>query len=210
MGERDDLRQRLTRGAQLRNQPARVLRAEVPTHFAYFARRRLAQETLAPRVEAQREALAAQAERLEQAADLAGARRAQTDVVLLTPPAEQAGALARLADLYRRLPAYREILELQPLPFPQLPLGEAAPESAASDAPRPAGSRLELLLAMGLFDDAIDDVLQRYPPAPPATGLTRSVALNLGAAPRESIRAIEVLMNSVPGIYTSASASSGA
>jgi soluble lytic murein transglycosylase len=51
---------------------------------------------------------------------------------------------------------------------------------------------------MGLFDDAIDDVLKRYPLAPPAAALTRSVALNLGAAPRDSIRAIEVLMGSVP------------
>jgi soluble lytic murein transglycosylase-like protein len=163
----------------------RVLRAEVPTHFAYFARRRLAQPALAARVQVERRALAEKVEALAQGGDLAGARRAQTDLVLLTPPGEQAEALGRLAEIYRELPAYRTVLELQPEPFPQLPLAENA-------------GRLEHLLAMGLFDDAVDDVLERYPPTPPASALTRSVALNLGAAPRESIRAIELLMNAVP------------
>jgi soluble lytic murein transglycosylase-like protein len=83
------------------------------------------------------------------------------------------------------LPAYRAILELQPEPFAQLPLAENA-------------GRLELLVAMGLFDDAIDDVIDGYPLTPPASALTRSVALNLGGAPRESIRAIELSMNGVP------------
>ena len=163
----------------------RVLRAEVPTHFAYFARRRLAQPTLAARVQSERQALSERAERLVQSGDLAGARRAQTDVVLLTPPAEQTAALGRLTDIYRAQPEYRQVLELQPEAFPRIPLPEDA-------------GRVEQLLAMGLFDDAIDDVLKRYPLAPPASALTRSVALNLGAAPRDSIRAIEVLMGSVP------------
>jgi soluble lytic murein transglycosylase len=163
----------------------RVLRAEVPTHFAYFARRRLSQPALSARVQAERQGLADRAERLARSGDLAGARRAQTDVVLLTPPAEQAAALGRLADIYRDLPEYRQVLELQPEVFPRIPLPEDA-------------GRVEQLLAMGLFDDAIDDVMKRYALVPPAAALTRSVALNLGAAPRESIRAIEVLMASVP------------
>jgi soluble lytic murein transglycosylase-like protein len=182
----------------------RVLRAEVPTHFAYFARRRLAEPALVARVQSERQALSAQAERLLLAGDLGGARRAQTDVVLLTPPGEQATALARLADIYRALSAYREILELQPWPFPRIPLPDPVPSagqepgSDASGTPVLAGGRLELLLAMGLFDDAIDDVMERYALARPATALTRSLALNLGAAPRESVRAIEVLMQGIP------------
>jgi soluble lytic murein transglycosylase len=163
----------------------RVLRAQVPTHFAYFARRRLAEPSLAARVQAEREDLASTARAREQAGDLAAARRAQTDVVLLTPPAEQAQALSDLASLYRQQPSYHAVLDLQPQPFPGLPL----PENAG---------RLEQLLGLGLFDDAIDDVLERYPLAPPESALTRSVALNLGGAPRESIRAIEVLMSAVP------------
>jgi soluble lytic murein transglycosylase len=163
----------------------RVLRAQVPTHFAYFARHRLAQPALAARVLPERQAIARRVEVLRQKGDLAGARRAQTDVVLLTPPAEQAQALARLADVYRQTAGYGEVLALQPEPFPQLPLGEGA-------------GRAELLLAMGLFDDAVDDAAERYPLAPASSALTRSVALNLGAATRESIAAIEVLMRSVP------------
>ncbi|HEY7510162.1 MAG TPA: hypothetical protein VIG50_07915, partial [Vicinamibacteria bacterium] len=161
----------------------RVLRAQVPTHFAYFARHRLAQPALAARVLPERQAIARRVEVLRQKGDLAGARRAQTDVVLLTPPAEQAQALARLADVYRQTAGYGEVLALQPEPFPQLPLGEGA-------------GRAELLLAMGLFDDAVDDAAERYPLAPASSALTRSVALNLGAATRESIAAIEVLMRS--------------
>jgi soluble lytic murein transglycosylase len=166
----------------------RVLRAEVPTHFAYFARPRLALAALAPHAQEERQALAERAEALMRAGDFEGARRAQTDVVLLTPAGEQAEALARLADIYRELPAYRAILELQPEAFPRLPLAEGA-------------GRPEQLLAMGLFDDAIDDVKDRYPVAPPASALTRSVALNLGAAPRDSIRAIETLMSAVPNDF---------
>lgn len=163
----------------------RVLRAQVPTHFAYFARHRLAQPALVARVLPERKKIAARADALLAKGDLAGARRAQTDVVLLTPPAEQKAALDHLAEIYSQTPGYGEVLALRPEPFPQVPV------------PDP-GDRASLLLAMGLFDDAVDDVRQRYPLTPPPSALTRSVALNLGADTRNSIAAIETLMRAVP------------
>src|SRR5207248_10443731 len=53
----------------------------------------------------------------------------------------------------------------------------------------------ERLRAMGLFDEAVDDLPKDY------DLLTRSLALNRGNASRESIREIEVFMNSVPRDY---------
>src|SRR5437773_2883468 len=50
-------------------------------------------------------------------------------------------------------------------------------------------------MAMGLFDEAVDDLPKRY------DLLTRSLALNRGNASRESIREIEVFMSSVPRDY---------
>jgi len=58
-----------------------------------------------------------------------------------------------------------------------------------------------VLMAMGLFDEAADDVMKRYALRPPNVALTRSLALNMGSASKDSIYAIEVLMKSVPGDY---------
>jgi soluble lytic murein transglycosylase-like protein len=158
-----------------------VLRATVPTHFAYFARQRLNAMRL------QQELAARDAEVAKQiaAGQWEAARRAQTDRVLLQPtPA----ALNKLADIYRRVPAYAAIIDLKPHPFPHFPLP-------------PNASRAEQLMAMGLFDEAADEIPHLWPLLPTSSGLTQSLALNLGNASRESIQAIEMLMNGVPNDY---------
>jgi soluble lytic murein transglycosylase len=153
----------------------------VPTHFAYFARQRLNAMRL------QLELAARDAEVAKQIAanQWDAARRAQTDRVLLQP---SAAALAKLADIYRRVPAYAAIVDLKPHSFPHFPLP-------------PNASRAEQLMAMGLFDEAADEVPHLWPLHPMSSGLTQSLALNLGNASRESIQAIETLMNGVPNDY---------
>ena len=117
----------------------RVIRAAVPTHFAYFARRRL---------------------------------HFKPD-------------LDKLAQSYRQKPAYAAVLNLKPLPFPRFPLP-------------PDASRAEVLMALGLFDDAVDEIPKIWPLHPMASGLTQSFALNRSGASRESIHAIEEVMKGVP------------
>ncbi|HEV8254412.1 MAG TPA: lytic transglycosylase domain-containing protein, partial [Vicinamibacteria bacterium] len=173
----------------------RVLSADVPTHFAYFARQRLADPPLAARVQEEVSRRQQEVERLKAAGDLDRARQVQTEVVLLSPAAARSAAVESLKALYRELPRYREVLDLAPLDFPRLPL------AAASPAPASGPDRLDLLLAMGLFDDAIDLVPARYPLAPLQSALTRSLALYYGSAPRASIGAVETLMKSVPSDY---------
>jgi len=158
-----------------------VLRATVPTHFAYFARQQLNAMKL------QQELAARDAEVAKQIAanQWDAARRAQTDRVLLQP---SAAALAKLADIYRHVPPYAAIVDMKPHPFPHFPLP-------------PNASRAELLMAMGLFDEAADAVPHLWPLHPMSSGLTQSLALNLGNASRESIQTIETLMNGVPNDY---------
>jgi soluble lytic murein transglycosylase len=115
------------------------------------------------------------------------ARRVQTDRILLSS-SNHADELKRLADIYRQLPPYRAVLELKPHDFPRFPL-VANPD------------RLSLLLAMGLFDEATDEIQERYPLRPMSSALTRSLVLNRGNASRDSIYAVEVLMRSVPNDY---------
>jgi len=178
-----------------------VLRAPVPTHFAYFARRRVADPALAARLAEELKPRVAEVDRRLATGDFEAAREVQTDVVLLALAADRTRALEKLRDIYEKLPRYREVLELKPYDFPRFPLpASPAPENAPASSPLPAAEpqRLDLLLAMGLFDDAIDLVPVRWGLSPPAAALTRSLALHLGAAPRGSIYAAEVLMRSVP------------
>jgi len=178
-----------------------VLRAPVPTHFAYFARRRVADPALAARLAEELKARVTEVDRLLAEGDLEAAREVQTDVVLLTPAADRSREVEKLRGLYEKLPRYREVLDLKPYDFPRFPLPTPpAPENAPAAAPTPGAEpqRLDLLLAMGLFDDAIDLVPVRWGLSPPAAALTRSLALHLGAGPRGSIYAAEVLMRSVP------------
>jgi soluble lytic murein transglycosylase len=108
--------------------------------------------------------------------------------VLLAPASEVAKELEELRALYAKSPDYLEILALTPAPFAKIP--NADPES-----------RLDLLMAMGVFDDAIDGIVQRYGLRPAGAALTRSLALNRGGASRDSIYAIEVMMNGIPRDY---------
>ena len=160
-----------------------VLRATVPSHFAYFARQRLDGKKLTQELQV-REAQVAQLTAKNQW-DLA--RRIQTDRILLST-ADHANQLNRLKQIYLQIPAYRNILELKAQPFPKFPLAEKA-------------NRTDLLMAMGLFDEAADDARKRWPLTPLQSALTQSLALNRGNASRESIYAIEVLMKSVPADF---------
>jgi len=96
--------------------------------------------------------------------------------------------LGKLAESYRQKPAYAAVMDLKPLPFPRFPLP-------------PNASRAEVLMALGLFDEAADDVPRIWPLHPMRSGLTQSLALNLGNAGRESIHAIEEVMKEVPADY---------
>ncbi|HEY6137206.1 MAG TPA: lytic transglycosylase domain-containing protein [Thermoanaerobaculia bacterium] len=93
--------------------------------------------------------------------------------------------LKQIAASYQQKPPYKAVLDLKPLPFPHVPLP-------------PDASRAEQLMAMGLFDEAADDIPKIWPLHPMQSGLTQSLALNLGNASHESIRAIETVMNGVP------------
>lgn len=154
-----------------------VLRAPVASQFATFARARLATMNLAQELQARE----AQVRALVAAKKFDLARRIQTDRVLLAPDDAQ---LKTLASIYRELPAYRAILELQPEELPRFPLKET--------------NRDALLMAMGLHGEAIGEVERRWPLRPARDALTRALALNLGGASHESIFAIEVMMKSVP------------
>ena len=164
-----------------------VLRAPVPTHFAYFARRRLETPALTAKLARELQSRGAQAAALLEAGKFEAARTAETDRILLSS-AGHGAELNRLAAIYRQIPAYRAILDLKPEPFPRFPL----PENA---------DRTSQLLAMGLFDDAVEAIPDRWPLRPPPSALTQSLALNRGNAARDSIGAVEVLMRSVPDDY---------
>ncbi len=164
-----------------------VLRAPMPTHFAYFARQRLDSTAMAPKLARELSLRGAQVNALIAAKNFDLARRVETDRILLSS-SNRAAELKRLAGIYRQLPAYRTVLDLKPEQFPQFPL----PDNA---------DRMSQLMAMGLFDEAADDIPKRYPLRPLSSAVTQSLALNRGNASRESIFAVEVLMNAVPRDY---------
>ena len=231
-----------------------VLRAPVPTHFAYFARERLDAPAMQPRLQKELATRDAEVVRLTAANNWEGARRVATERILLSSSNHQA-ELQRLADIYRHLPAYEAVLNLHAESFPAFPLGAAvavtelpitrplpveasmllaakgkahassakhskspprpaAHASAAGKAKTPArapaqapvavhagpdlAARATLLMAMGLFDEAADQIPKRYGLRPMSHALTQSLALNHGNASRDSIYAIEVLMSAVP------------
>jgi len=164
-----------------------VLRAPLPSHFAYFARQRLDSGAMAPKLAKELEVRDAQVKALVKAGKFDLARVVETDRILLSS-SNHAQELKRLADIYRQVPRYRAVLDLEPGQFPRFP----QPDNA---------DRLSLLMAMGLFDEAADEIPKRYPLRPLASALTQSLALNRGNASRESIFAVEVLMQSVPNDY---------
>ncbi len=164
-----------------------VLRATVPTHFAYFARARLESPEMQKRLAQELTVREAQVRNLVASKQFATAKQIQTDRILLSSK-NRAAELQRLAGIYRQIPAYRNILELRPEPLPALPNVNPADRSA-------------LLIALGLYDDAAGSIRKRYPLRPARSALTQSIAFNRGSASRESIYAVEVLMSSAPNDY---------
>lgn len=162
-----------------------VLRSSVPTHFAYFARQRLDAPSMQAKVAQEVAARDAQVAQLTAAKNWVVAKQVATDRVLLS--SRDAKALQNLTAIYRQLPPYRAVLDLQPAEFPRFP-------NAGTD-------RASLLMAMGLFDEAADAAVRRYPLRPLGSALTQSLALNRGNASKQSIYAIEVLMKSVPNDF---------
>ena len=164
-----------------------VLRASVPTHFAYFARERLESPAMQARVTQELAVRDAQVGNLIASKQFAAAKQIETDRILLSSR-NRTAELQRLASIYQQIPAYKNILTLQPQRLP------AFPNIDPNDRP-------SLLMAMGLFDEAPDEIRQKYPLHPLSSALTQSVALNRGASSKESIYAVEVLMKSVPADY---------
>jgi soluble lytic murein transglycosylase-like protein len=162
-----------------------VLRSEVPTHFAYFARQRLDAPSMQAKVAQEVAARDAQVAQLVASKNYLAAKQIATDRVLLS--SRDPKAIQTLTAIYRQLPPYRAILDLQPAAFPRFPNVPA--------------DRASLLMAMGLFDEATDAAIRRYPLRPLGSALTQSLALNRGNASKQSIYAIEVLMKSVPNDF---------
>ena len=171
-----------------------VLRSAVPTHFAYLARQRLEAPSLRAGLSRELQHRDLEVARLSQGGKWEAARQLETDRVLLSLAGDRK-PLELLSTIYRSLPRYRAILELRPMDLPHFPL---APKVAGS---KPPFDRASLLMALGLFDEATDEVIRRYPLSSPPTALTQSLALNRGSASKQSIYAIEVLMKSVPADF---------
>jgi soluble lytic murein transglycosylase len=163
-----------------------VLRATEPTHFAYFTRQRLDAPAMQPKLQQALTTRDAEVTRLIAAGNWLMAKHVATDRILLSS-SNHVEELKRLASIYQHLPEYANFINLQPEAFPRFPL-------ASSD-------RATLLMAMGLYDEAADNIPHRYPLRPLQSALTQSLALNRGSVSKESIFAIEVLMNSVPRDY---------
>jgi soluble lytic murein transglycosylase-like protein len=170
-----------------------VLRGSRPTHLALFARRRIEGPLREP---ASQESgrLAAAAQAALSGGDAERARALQTDAYLLAPDSAREEQRARLEQVYRRLPEYKAVLDLQPQPCPSLP--QAMPAVAAGAAAPLA--RADLLLALGLFDDAADLLPRKYPLDDPVSGLTQAEALYRGGVPPGSNRAAEGVLADLP------------
>jgi soluble lytic murein transglycosylase-like protein len=138
------------------------------TPFAQFARTHVAQSPVRAQEIAARDAKIAAAKNPIEAKAIA------TERFLIAPSGQ-------LAAVYRQIPQYRAVLDAKPSAFPRFPV-------ASSD-------RATLLMAMGLFDEASDDIPQQW------SLLTQSLALNRGNASRLSIFDIERFMKSVPDDY---------
>ena len=164
-----------------------VLRATMPTHFAYFTRQRLDTQPLAARVNEAIKVRDVQVATLIAKGQWDAARTVQTDRILLSS-SDHKEQIKRMAEIYRHIPAYNTILMLRSDDFPKFPLADGA-------------DRMSLLMAMGLYDEAASDVHRRWPLRPLRSALTQSLALNRGSASRDSIYAAEVLMQSVPKDY---------
>jgi hypothetical protein len=164
-----------------------VLRSKAPSHFAYFARTRLDSPAMAPKLARELASREAQVAKLLADKKYDEAKGVQTDRILLSSR-DREKQLATLRTIYNELPAYRDILELKPRELPRFPTVDASDPNS-------------LLMAMGLHDEAVPAIESRYGLTPASTGLTRSYALNLGGASKDSIYAIEVMMKAVPSDF---------
>ncbi|HEU5162015.1 MAG TPA: transglycosylase SLT domain-containing protein, partial [Thermoanaerobaculia bacterium] len=160
-----------------------VMKSHLPTHFAYFSRARLRSAALSAGLAEKLAAARKQADDALAAGSAENAKPAAVEAFLLGAAPEDR---ERLETVYRAIPAYRAILELEPHPLPRLP-----------DAESPG----EKLMAMGLFDEAQPDIEARWGLREMRDALTRAHALNLAAASRDSIYAIEVMVGKVPDDY---------
>jgi soluble lytic murein transglycosylase len=161
-----------------------VLRSSAPSHFAYFARERLDSPEMSAKIARELTVREQQVATLLEEGNFEQAKRVQTDRILLSSNDREA-QLRKLAGIYRELPRYREVLELTPEDLPRFP-------TVDTDDPD------SLLMAMGLHDEAVGAITTRWGLRPARAALTRSHALNLASASRDSIYAIEVMMRSVP------------
>ena len=123
------------------------------------------------------------------AAGKRGAAMTTLDTVprkLLNDEDEEEFAYWRAKAARVRLPAKksRTTLALQPEPLPSFPLREV--------------NRGTLLMAMGLEDEAVDEIEKRWPLRPARSALTRALALQRAGAASASIFAVETLMKSLP------------
>jgi len=164
-----------------------VLRSTAPSHFAYFARKRLDSPAMAPKLQRELTVRESQVASLMASNQFELAKRIQTDRILLSSRDREA-QLAKLANIYRKLPAYSAVLDLAPEALPRFP--DVDPADSAS-----------LLMAMGLQDEAVEAIQKRWALRPASAALTRAHALNLGAASRDSIYAVEVMMKALPTDY---------
>jgi soluble lytic murein transglycosylase-like protein len=164
-----------------------VLRSKAPSHFAYFARTRLDSPAMAPKLARELAVREAQVAKLIAEKKYDEAKGVQTDRILLSSR-DRAKQLARLRTIYNELPAYKNVLELKPRELPRFPTVDAKdPDS--------------LLMAMGLHDEAVPAIEKRFALSPASNALSRSYALNLGGASKDSIYAIEVMMKAVPSDF---------
>jgi hypothetical protein len=143
-----------------------ALRSDTP--FAQFARARIARSPVLQTEIAARDA------QITSATNVLVKKSIATERYLIAPTPE-------LAEIYRQIPAYRNVLDAKVEPFPRFP-------SATND-------RGTLLMAMGLFDEATDDIPKRW------SLLAQSLALNRGNASRQSIYDVELFMRSVPSDF---------
>jgi soluble lytic murein transglycosylase len=116
--------------------------------------------------------------------------------VLLAPSAEQPAELGTLRTIYAGLPAYQGVLALPAPAFPRFPIFSATTTDPAAEP-----DRHDLLLAMGLFDDAAELIPTRYPLHPLDKGVARAEALRRAGSSRASIYAVEVAREEVPDDY---------
>jgi soluble lytic murein transglycosylase-like protein len=164
-----------------------VLRADVPTHFAYFARTRLDSPAMSAKLARELAVREAQVQNLIAAKNFALAKDVQTDRILLSSR-DREKQLRILTTIYHELPTYRAVLELEPKSLPRFPDVDVKDPDA-------------LLMAMALYDEAVPAIEKRFPLTPVRDALSRSYALNLGGASKESIYAIEVMMKRVPNDF---------